>query len=770
MITVYPDKKIFFLCTQSSTLLLRVLSIGKLVCEYYGKPIAPNENIEAFCRKSTTPRGRSIIYDAEKEPQLSLNDIAGEFSSPLRGDHNTPSLLLERPETMVFDFVYVSYEVRDYVKMEGYPNPHDCGQELVILLEDKIAQAELELHYVIFEKANVIGRYCKLINKGTSTITIRRFMSMQLCIEDKGFEYCSFYGNWVGEFQEENARIGHLGYHRYSNTGSSGDFTNPFFYIKQIKASHDQGDVYGFNLIYSGNHLEEVEMDSFGLIRIQQGISPLLLTFELGEGKELSTPMCVMTYSSLGINGMRHNMHRFVKENIVPKYWAARPRPVIYNNWEGTYFNFNEAKLHDLVKRAKSLGVELFVLDDGWFGQRNDDKSSLGDWDTNKKKLPHGIKGLSDYVHKNGMKFGLWFEPEAISRQSKLFEAHPDWAIKADRDQLEGRNQLLLDLSNPDVQQFVVDFLSNMIANEGIDYIKWDYNRNMSDLPMVKTYNHDYLLGLYRILESLNERFPELLMENCASGGARNDLGMFCYFNQGWVSDDTDSFERAKIQKAMSIGYPQSVMSNHVSAKTNHQMLRKTSFGTKFDVACIGALGYELHLGDLDPIDEKEIKSQIEFYKKHRETLTFGEYDVLEDFSDGNRLIVEVHDENKAFISYVNFLQNTHPCLETLPVNGLVADALYDYEVRKEHIELTKFGGLVNMLTPIHIKEEGKIIHFLNRHKGMDSEEFKGICTGEGLMAGGLKLSPQWGATGLGKETRVLGDFGARLYIFTKKE
>lgn len=769
MINVYEDSKAFFLSTEETTLLLRVLPIGKVVCEYYGPKVTPTDQIEAFCRKSTTPRGRSIIYDAQKDPQLSLNDIAGEYSTPLRGDHNAPSLVLSRPETVVFDFVHARHEIRDYEKIEGYPNPHGCGQELVIFLEDQVAQAELELHYVVFEQANVIGRYIRLHNRGESPITAKRFMSFQLCLEDKGYEYLSFYGNWAGEFQLEWQPIGHLGYHRYSNTGSSSDFTNPFFMIKDKRSSYDHGGVYGFNMIYSGNHLEEIEMDSYGMIRIQQGISPLLLTFEVKGGESLASPMCVMSFSDQGENGLRHNMHRFVNDHIIPEAWAYQDRPVVYNNWEGTYFKFNESKLHDLAKKACKLGVELFVLDDGWFGKRDNDHSSLGDWDINKKKLPHGIKGLADYVHKLGMKFGLWFEPEAISRESKLFEAHPDWAVQADRSALEGRNQLLLDLSKKEVQQFVIDFMSKTIEEGGIDYIKWDYNRNMSDLPMSATYCHDYLLGLYHILETLVERFPALLMENCASGGSRNDLGMFCYFAQGWVSDDTDSFERSKIQAAMSFGYPQSVMSNHVSAKTSHQMLRKTSFGTKFDIASLGILGYELHLGDLNPIDETEIKNQIAFYKEHRHVLQFGVYDVLEDFREGNRLIVEVHDENEALVSYTNFLQTTHPCLETLPVTGLIKDQLYTYEVRKEFIEITKFGGLINQITPIHIKEEGKLVQMINRFKGMDCEEFAGVAYGDALMSNALKLTPQWGATGMGKETRILGDFGARLYLIRKK-
>ena len=751
-------------------MLLHVLSIGQVVLEYYGKRVEPSEEIEGFCRKKTTQSGRSIIYDAKNDPALSLNDIASEYTTPMRGDHHTPSLQLTRQETLIFDFKYDHHEVRPYEKMEGYPNPHDADEELVLYLKDEIAMMELELHYIVFEKANVIGRYIRVRNLGESIVTIRRFMSMQLCLEDKGYEYCSFYGNWAGEFQEESTPIGHLGYHRYSNTGSSSDYTNPFFYIKQKNASHNIGDVYGFNLIYSGNHLQEVEKDAFGLIRIQQGMAPLLLRFKLGLNETLTSPMSILTYSHEGLNGMAHNMHHFVNDHIIPKPWAYKERPIIYNNWEGTYFKFNEQKLHDLVKRAKKLGVELFVLDDGWFGSRNDDTSSLGDWDINEKKLPHGIVGLAKYVHDRGLKFGLWFEPEAISKSSKLYQEHPDWVIKGDRTPLEGRNQLILDLSKKEVQDFVIEFLSNAISSAHIDYIKWDYNRTMSDMTNSSSFCHDYLIGLYRVLETLTEQFPDLLMENCASGGARNDLGMFCYFAQGWVSDDTDSFERAKIQKAMSLGYPQSVMSNHVAAKTSHQMLRKTSFGTKFDIAAIGVLGYELNLNDINIIDEKEIKAQIAFYKAHRQTLLYGELDVIEDFGDGNRQIIEVHDEEKAIASYVNFLQTTHPYLETLPLVGLDREATYHYEVRKEHIEFTKFGGLLNMVAPIHIREEGALVHMVNYARGMDIEKFEGNMNGDALNAGALKLTPQWAATGLGEETRVIGDFGARLYLFTKNQ
>lgn len=765
---IKQNGNLYSISTLSTTMLVRVNDNGKVTTEYYGKRLPDGVDLSSVLIRYGAPKGRSVVY-CDKQPNISLNDMPSDFSLPLKGDYNNPSLILEGGKSFVYDFVFASANISSIQKMEGYPTPHDGEKELTLILEDKLSEASLELHYLCFEHADVIGRYVKIVNHAESALHVKKAASMQLVIDDKGYELVSFYGNWVGEWTKDVAPISHFRYAFDSNTGSSCDYRQPFFMLKRRNASHQFGEAYGFNLIYSGNHLEEVEMNSYSQIRIQNGISALYFDAKLEKEESFLTPLSVMAYSSEGTNGIAHHMHAFVKENVLPKEWAAKPRPVLFNNWEGTYFKFDEGKILSLAKEAKALGCELFCLDDGWFGQRNDEKSSLGDWFVNTKKLPHGIDGLAKKIHKMGMKFGLWFEPEAVSPNSKLYEAHPDWAIKEEgREPALSRFQLTLDLTKKEVRDYIVESLSSIIDTAKIDYIKWDYNRVMSDLPSNDgLFFHKYILGLYEVLDRLVEKFPTLQMENCASGGARNDLGMFSYFCQGWVSDDTDSFQRSSIQANAGLALPPCVLSNHVSAKTSHQMLRKTSLGTKFDVAAMGVLGYELNLADLDPIDRHEVKAQIEFYKKHRDTLQFGTWDLLDGLDESNRMVLELHGEDEALVSYVLGIQRPSVMQETLPLTGLDEDKVYFYRVRDELNDFRRFGGLVNMVAPIHIKEEGKLVNFISRRKGMPIEKFEGSLLGAALNADSLRLPLLWSGTGMGDDVRVLGDFGARLYLFS---
>lgn len=768
---IKQSDNLFLLSTANTSLLLRVDEGGKPCTEYFGKRIDENDDFQTLISRYPLTQGRAVFYKYG-EKNGCLNDIASEYSTPLRGDFNNPSLILRGRDSAVFDFVFVRSEIRELQKMKGYPTPHDANGELILYCEDKSMRTVLELHYVVFEKANVFGRFIVVRNESDAEVFLNKAMSMQLVLDDAPYELETFYGNWSAEFNREVVPIQHLRYSFDSATGSSSDFRNPFFIIHKKGATYHSGEAYGFNLIYSGNHLEEIERSSFGKVRIETGISSLFLNIRLSLNDEFVSPMAVMSYSEKGLNGVAHNMHTFVNENIVPTYWKDRARPIAYNNWEATYFKFDEAKIHELVRKAKKFGIELFVLDDGWFGVRNDDSHSLGDWYVNTKKLRHGINGLSDYVHKQGMKFGLWFEPEAISPESDLAKEHPDWIINDGiHDPLMARNQFTLNLTKPEVREFILDFLIKTIDEAKIDYIKWDYNRPMSDIPYGEGFFfHQYILGLYEIFDRLIERFPELQIENCASGGSRNDLGMFSYCCQGWVSDDTDSFQRSHIQAHMLLGYPQSVMSNHVSAKTSHQLLRRIAYGTKFDVAAIGVLGYELDITNLDPVDEKEAIRQIQFYKENRNVFQFGTIDILTDFEESNFLAVEAHDEQSAIVSYVNGVQIPNPPLERLSLVGLDPDAFYTYQVREEKIDPKKFGALVNMVSPIHIKEEGKLVVALSRRFDMPMEKFEGRAKGSSLISGGFKLQQQWSGVGFSDQIRVLGDFGGRLYLFKKEE
>ena len=758
----------FFLSTSSTTLLLRINEVGKPVTEYYGPRIEAKHPEAAFTKKEVT-MGRSVVYDKDRSDTISLNDIPSDVSTLGKGDHHSPSLLLRSPKGVIFDFDFVSAEIGEPKEMEGYPTPRGAKEELTLLLEDKAMNVQVELHYLVYEEANVIGRYVKIVNNDEGELTIEKAMSSQLVLEDKHFNLVSNYGNWAGEFQAESQPLSHTRIEFGSDTGSAGDYHNPFFYLLAKGASLDHGDAYGFNLVYSGNHLQQIETDSYGKVRVLQGISPLNFRPVLAKGAYFITPMAVLTYSSEGSNGIAHNFHSFIDGHVIPEQFSFVDRPVAYNNWEATYFKFSEHKIRSLIKKAADIGIELFVLDDGWFGHRDTETSSLGDWKIYKKKLPHGVKSLSAYAHKLGMKFGLWFEPEMISVDSELFAAHPEFAVSDGLHKpSEGRFQRILDMTNPAARDYLFDCLKSVIGDASIDYIKWDYNRIFSDLPASGTFCHDFILGLYDLLGRLRKEFPNLLMENCASGGGRNDLGMFSYFAQGWVSDDTDSFERAKMQAAMAIGYPQSVLSNHVSAKTSHQMLRKTSFGTKFDVAAIGVLGYELDIKELDPLDEKEIKAQIAYYKEHRHLFQFGRYDVLQELEDG-ALIVEVSDGKEAEVSYMNFLQTPHPAIETIRPVHLDASLEYTYAVRPEEIDFRRFGSLINQVTPIHLKEEGKLVNFISRRFGYGIEKFSGEIHGSMLLGGGLKLGRQWAGTGMNENTRIVLDFGGRLYRFMPK-
>ena len=765
-------ERTYLLSTKNTSLLLHIDDLRKPCTEYYGKRLSEDDDFTSLFSPYALPQGRTVTYPSDIEGKVGcLNDRASDFTTPLRGDFNSPSIVLRGEDSLVFDFQFVSSEIRDYVPMKGYPNPHDAGQELVLVCRDELMHAEIELHYVTFDEADVIGRYVTIRNLGEKKVIVNKAMSLQMFIDDAQHRIETFYGSWANEFNRESVEIKHAKYSFGSTTGSSSDFRNPFFMIRQRGTTYRDGEVYGFNLIYSGNHLEEIEKTTFGKIRIQSGMSDFCLNLELGKDEELITPMAVMSYAWRGMNQLMHHMHRFVNLNIVPKEWAGVPRPILYNNWEATYFNFNDGKLHAAAKAASKLGIELFVLDDGWFGDRNDDSHGLGDWVVNTKKLRHGLIGLSDYVHGLGMKFGLWFEPEAISPESELYKEHPDWAIQDGvHEPLRGRNQLTLDLTKKEVREFILSFLVETISEAKIDYIKWDYNRPMSDIPSSDgAFYHHYILGLYEILAGLREKFPNLLMENCASGGARNDLGMFCFFSQGWVSDNTDSFQRANIQSNMILGYPQSVMGNHVASKTSHQLLRKTSLGTKFDVACIGILGYELVITELDPVDKKELIRQIEFYKANRMVCQYGECDILADFDFNGFLATEVHDDSSALVAYVNRLQKPNPAMEHLRLVGLEDDAIYTYEVREEKTDIKKFGALVNMIAPIHIKEEGKLITAASRRYDMAIEKFSGTAKGMTLCSGGVKLPQQWSGVGLNDQIRVIGDFGGRVYLFKKK-
>ncbi len=766
---------VFLINTDKLSYVLHADKTGLLFHDYFGKKIdLVDFDVKSLSMKASVMKGTTTIYDVSKNDQLSMEMVPLEFSFPHKGDYRTTPILLKNEKYgYVFDFKYSSFEIRKPQKLEGLPTPHDAEEELVIILKDEKANVDVELHYLVFEKENVIARNVVIKNEGEE-LTVLKALSYQLDMVNRDFELVTLSGGWASEMNQQIQKIVEGKYSVESITGNSSARFNPFFMIKESKATLDHGDVYSFNLVYSGNHLEEVELSHYGQIRVEAGINPFCFEHKLNKGDKFETPFAVLTYSDEGINGARLNMHRFTNNHVIPSQWNNTIRPVAINNWEATYFKFTERKVLSIAKNAKKYGAELFVLDDGWFGARNNDKAGLGDYNVNKKKLPHGLKGLSKRIHKKGMKFGLWFEPESVNPDSDCYRAHPDWAVKnADREPSLGRNELILDLSKKEVQDYIIESVSGVLSSAQIEFVKWDMNRNISDIPGANagTFYHEYMLGLYRIISTLTESFPDVLFEGCASGGNRFDLGILSYFPQIWASDDTDGNERRTIQSGYFLGYPQSTISAHVSSVPSHQLLRNVPIDTRFNVAMFGVLGYELSFKEISKFDKKRCLQLIDVYKQNREVLQFGDLYEVEPFnSNYTKWQVLSRDNKHSVVAHFNTLQKTNPPEGILNTYGLIDDQEYHVSVVPVEHNLHDFGGLVNMITPFHVNPNGWLVNFLSKHMTLPGEKEEYTVYGSSLNNKGIILNPEWTASGMNEGVRILKDFGSRMYIINANE
>ena len=559
-----------------------------------------------------------------------------------------------------------------------------------------------------------------------------------------------------------------------SKSGVSSADHNPCIFLTK-----ENGETIGMNLIYSSNHRELVETSSYGKVRVLTGINPATFSWNLAPQDRFQTPEAVMTYSPDALNGASQNFHHFINNHIIRGPWKFRERPVLINNWEATYFKFTEDKLINLAKESANLGIELFVLDDGWFGLRNDDTTSLGDWTVNPKKLPSGLENLSLEVHRLGMMFGLWVEPEMVSIESQLYKKHPDWMIAIPgRRPSVGRNQYMLDLSRPDVRDYLFKQLSDVWHFANVNYIKWDMNRVFSDLYSANRemkdhgeFFHRYILGLYELLEKLTAAFPNVLFESCASGGNRFDLGMLCYMPQTWTSDNTDSLSRLYIQEGTSCGYPLSTMGSHVSDSPNHQTLRRSDLESRFNVAAFGVLGYELDVTKLKGQQKDAIKAQIAFYKAHRALLQYGTFTRVKlANSISNQVIwaVASQDKSELLVLFAQKLNPANPGSDKLRVEAVDLNAVYEVFPRQQRIDIKMFGNLLNRVSPLPITEGGIAQDTISKAVSLDSEVEHYRVTGEQVAWAGIKLNQQFGGTGYDAMTRVLGDFGSRIYIFKK--
>ena len=750
------DKGIFHLGTDLWSCLLRVTKQGLVEQIHFGAPVSASD-WEALCCVPGTGWGESILLDPD-DPASCPDALPLAWSGYGQGDFRESPLEVEGEDGPIpTRFCYACHRILPgCAPVEGLPQAEGGSETLEITLEQVGGGLRLFLYWTVFDGGLV--RRAAVENTGTHPVYLRKLMSMSIDLPGR-FDMTTFDGGWIAEAHKHTVPVGEARVVNESVTGFSSHRHNPGVLLSQKGATEVSGQVYGFNLIWSGNHYAGVQRSLQGLNRVVHGVSPAQFRKELSPGERFDTPEAVLAWSPGGFGGLSGRMHRFVNDHIVPSYWRYRPRPVLYNDWEGCMFDFNEGKLLRLAKKAAALGCELFVLDDGWFGARNDDKAGLGDYTVNRKKLPGGLESLAEKVEGLGMEFGLWFEPEAVNPDSDLYRAHPDWVLDNGLPHLMGRNELLLDLTRAEVRDYIVSSVSGVLDSAPIRYVKWDMNRHSTALG-VKA--HDYVLGLYDVLRRIFHPRPHILLESCSSGGNRFDLGMMTFSPQIWCSDDTDPIERLDIQHGLSYLYPQSVMGAHVSASPHAQTLRSTPLTTRGNVSFFGVLGYELDLDHLLPVEEKEIAAQIAWYKERRELFQFGVFRRLESETEGASAW-QVSGKGRHLAGVFHRMVHAAPGYERLALRGLKGEQTYRVESRPQKLRVGQFGGLLSHVAPVSVNPNGALVRTADRHYAMTDGAQSFTASGSALMAGWV-LPPLFTGTGYNKDGRMQGDFGSNLF------
>ena len=769
---VYP---VFVLDTDNTTYLFAVTPSRHLEHLYYGGKIRIDkaEDCTPFRERHEFELGNCISYD-KKFPQVMLEDMCLEMSGAGHGDIREPFVSLVYPDgSRSVDFLYEKSTLSNQKEpLQTLPCAYtENGKTEHLTVELRDGALVMELHYTVYPACDVITRSAVLLNEG-DTVQVERLMSMQLDMPFGGAAVTSFHGAWGREMNRHTAALPVGKLVLESRTGCSSNRVNPFFMVHSPDANEASGSVYGFNLIYSGSHYAAAEVNAYGKTRIVSGIQPEGFRWLLEKDGRFETPEAVMTYSENGFTGQSQNMHRFVRDHIVRGVWRDRPRPVLLNSWEACYFNISEKSLVAMAKSAKDLGVELLVMDDGWFGERDNDRCSLGDWTPSVKKLPGGLRSLAEKIIAEGLKFGIWVEPEMVNTDSRLYRKHPDWAMAIPgKRHSEGRTQRVLDLANPEVQDFLIQKMSEVFSSAPVSYVKWDMNRIFSDvyspyLPAERQGEtaHRYIMGLHRVADTLAKSFPDILFEGCASGGNRFDLGMLCWFPQIWGSDNTDAICRAHIQEGYSYGYPQSCVGAHVSASPNHQTLRRTPLATRFAVAAFGALGYECDVRDLPSPEKQAIREQIALYKKWREVLQFGDFYRI---TEGNlhRWTCVSPDKSRAVVLLLQELTEANVQAHRLQLRGLDPDKTYRLYNIPGRVDVKVFGSLINTVTPVHVRQDSVLHNVIAKQVKMSGEVENVTATGSVLMHTGVMLSPAFSGSGFNEKVRIFPDFAARLYF-----
>lgn len=708
-IIFHERTKEFHLYNESISYIFGVLRNGQLGQIYYGRRIKDREDfgyLVEYARRDMAPNA------FEGSHHFSLEHLKQEYPTYGSGDMRYPAFELEQENgSRAVDFQYESCNIFQGKKpLDGLPSVYtEADAEattLEVVLLDKVIQMEIILSYTIYEELPVITKNVRFRNRGEKEVTLLNAMSGCMDLPDKEYEMVELAGAWSRErhIKEQSLYYGIQGV--YSLRGCSSHQFNPFLALKRKQADEFTGEVIGFSLVYSGDFIAQAEVDNFDVTRVLLGIHPNEFKWSLLQEEEFQTPELVMVYSDGGLNKMSQTYHKLYRERLARGRWRDQTRPILINNWEATYFDFDEEKILGLAEKAAGLGVELFVLDDGWFGKRNSDESSLGDWYPNLEKLPEGIRGLSRKITAMGMKFGLWFEPEMVNKDSDLFRRHKEWVLAdLERNYCHSRNQYVLDFSKDEVVEYIYQEMKAILSDSDISYIKWDMNRSFSEVfsngrekKDQGKVRHKYILGVYRLYEMLNRDFPEILFESCASGGARFDPGMLYYAPQAWTSDNTDAVDRIKIQYGTSLVYPLSCIGSHVSESPNHQVFRNTSFDMRANVAYFGTFGYEMDITKMTEPESEQMKLQIQFMKEFRGLIQRGIFYRLKSPFEHNTSAWMVVDEDRerALVGYYRILEPVHGAFEKIKLQGLDTEKSYhvaEYiEGRKIEYEQTHYG------------------------------------------------------------------------------
>ena len=657
---------------------------GDLLLRHIGGKIANYHGSKAICEKdhafsgNPTPDNRTFSYDTQRQ-------IFGVHGF---GDFRCPSLKIQHDNNELTQFkLKDSHILHGVVEATGLPSPHSMegAETLVFILEDEFAKLRLTLYYTAYADRATISTFAKISNLSDKAVIINRALSTMLDVPAGNYDVVTLQGAYAREKTVRRQMVEQGIFSIASNRGASGHAQTPAVILCDRTATEDAGSALALQLLYSGNFQAFVQKNQLNEVRLGIGINDDNFAWQLAARDNFETPVALMTYSAKGLTHLSQESQLFVQNHIMPKQFAHAERPILINNWEATYFDFKKEKLLDLADEASKLGIELFVLDDGWFGNRFDDNRALGDWVVNEEKLGGPLNDLIAEVHAKGLKFGLWFEPEMISVDSDLYRAHPDWAIQAEgRGHTYSRNQLVLNLANPDVVAYIKAAIDKILTENTIDYVKWDYNRNITNIGNGDTYlatqmqSHDYMLGLYDLVSYLTEKHSNILFESCSGGGGRNDLGMMRYFPQVWASDNTDAISRLPIQYGSSYLHPTISMGSHVSASPNHQMGRTTPIETRGNVAMMGNLGYELDLKSLPQAEKDVIAAQVAHYKEIRPVIQFGkQYRLINPEEGSNEAAVQFVYEDKVVVTYVRTLSTIEIIETTLKLKGLEEEALY---------------------------------------------------------------------------------------------